>query len=1289
MAPLGVLTAIVGAIRVGGADWLKRLVGRARETTASAEIELMSSVSHEVCEVWNGNSIVRSMGRPQVKQIIHLPKRPGDISPESFITMDPGTWSKGYGLKKWDSSDKDNGSEKLFTASPEQSSEQPTAVPVSDDADQGETDSNRDPESAQPKNMGQPLENKEIPPNISLNIHGGSNAVELVTYAFVATILQVAVLGWSFYAHKHKLTGSKPSVGFPLQAAGTVLLTLSLVLCAGIIDRGSCEHHWLRDGETQMLGSAKPKFQAVANKLWSAEDKPSEQMPFHRRDMQLYWVQKQHTAGDNSFNPYILYAQELNDKVHESHRASVKGQNDRDDDEQGRHLTTFAVAIGILGFVAQFQGLRFSNWTCSIAQLIALGIATTLRAWVRSSMTKTPVGILVHNDYILDHMSLGIVGQGIEPFRWPRLSISFGVNAILPKLRCKTNLPSINLQHSNEPTRGPNLAQQALDLRVRLGRLTKWTGPKHQEAIKLANSIETALERLNLSLDSELGERYAVVLVVDTYLTMPPICTRGSQEEVELYLNKTRDKWKVDDAQLEALLSLISYHVWAAEHETWNTGETDRLEPWGQRTKEQSHENSRSIGWLRAKAPKSRIYAKVVGKSSPKLISDLCWWISDTEQVLKKARTIYTRGGARGFADFTDPLSDAEVKCDKVGRPALGFYVNDETSGENSMVATQRLSWRELTCPGIFCFWECKERQVFILHLFSTFIWATAPYLSASQFYPAAVTCPTAATGTMSIVERLDLQMVQFNIKSDKIETLVQELQSTALATSEEIYQILIPPLSHFEKLPNEAMADHCFERLIELEVSLRWFATFRGYSYLLDQVRLREAQDRFVNRVAAMFFELLLRVNEDPGPFSYESQDEEALEWFTEQLREFVKDKKFLKAILSIKDILASRWYLPTDNCARLVLEKVGFDNILGKNQFQDLPLEELCPSDDTPREEGFSFPNDTDAFGWTKEYWGIFKTTGIFDAAEFKSKTLDLAGQSVLHHKIDSIGYSDYSEKSTFNILYSPPPNPYDADILGDSKQFTARCNKQTPLHRAARGGHLWVIGPLLDAGANPNAADHFGRTALCLAAHHGDSKLVRELYDRMEPDGRARRDRNSRNALHYAVLNQKEEAALSLIESGIDINAEDCEQASPLWYAALNDMKGVVDSLLKKDEIDLTTIVGRKPWNWMPNRNMAEDLACRRNIAETAEMVRGPEKTQVDWGRLERTEQSPYLHRTGQTPSNCGISKQIEFYLKIGTPPNTMWTHKTLYRLSDQENPIYLPTYIHVQHPGSIHL
>ena len=74
MAPLGILTAIVGAIRVGGPAWLKAIIGRARENRANAEIELMSSTSHEVCELWNGQALVRAMGLPPVQEVVYFPE---------------------------------------------------------------------------------------------------------------------------------------------------------------------------------------------------------------------------------------------------------------------------------------------------------------------------------------------------------------------------------------------------------------------------------------------------------------------------------------------------------------------------------------------------------------------------------------------------------------------------------------------------------------------------------------------------------------------------------------------------------------------------------------------------------------------------------------------------------------------------------------------------------------------------------------------------------------------------------------------------------------------------------------------------------------------------------------------------------------------------------------------------------------------------------------------------------------------------------------------------------------
>jgi hypothetical protein len=76
-APLGIITIIVSAIRVGGPPWLKALIGRATENIASAELELLSSTSKEVCELWNGRDIVRCVGSAPIWEFICLVPKSG------------------------------------------------------------------------------------------------------------------------------------------------------------------------------------------------------------------------------------------------------------------------------------------------------------------------------------------------------------------------------------------------------------------------------------------------------------------------------------------------------------------------------------------------------------------------------------------------------------------------------------------------------------------------------------------------------------------------------------------------------------------------------------------------------------------------------------------------------------------------------------------------------------------------------------------------------------------------------------------------------------------------------------------------------------------------------------------------------------------------------------------------------------------------------------------------------------------------------------------------------------
>ncbi|KAL3479172.1 hypothetical protein BJX99DRAFT_255703 [Aspergillus californicus] len=60
MAPLGILTAVVSAIRVCGSPSLRAFIGRAQEGAGQAEAELYSSTSRDVGEIYNKGGIARS-----------------------------------------------------------------------------------------------------------------------------------------------------------------------------------------------------------------------------------------------------------------------------------------------------------------------------------------------------------------------------------------------------------------------------------------------------------------------------------------------------------------------------------------------------------------------------------------------------------------------------------------------------------------------------------------------------------------------------------------------------------------------------------------------------------------------------------------------------------------------------------------------------------------------------------------------------------------------------------------------------------------------------------------------------------------------------------------------------------------------------------------------------------------------------------------------------------------------------------------------------------------------------
>ncbi|KLP19115.1 uncharacterized protein LW94_486 [Fusarium fujikuroi] len=265
MAPLGILTIVVSAIRVGGPSWLKAIIGRARENLAAAEVELMSSTSSDVCELWNGSEIVRSLGSPPVREFILLiPKPPKDATrPFDFECRN---------IKE---------AEEAGFLTPSN---------IIEDSEKGMSMCSSGPNSHETELKKVIIVYKESnsAPNVSLNVHSQKRA-EVRAAAVIGTFLQLGVLiyaGFATYYHTLRFPKeeNKPvsNYAFPCTASGTIILVTGLLLCADVVEKRTVEI------------SRKP--QADYNAY-------------------VIWLQHQATVGDQVFKSFGIFSDEPRKEV--------------------------------------------------------------------------------------------------------------------------------------------------------------------------------------------------------------------------------------------------------------------------------------------------------------------------------------------------------------------------------------------------------------------------------------------------------------------------------------------------------------------------------------------------------------------------------------------------------------------------------------------------------------------------------------------------------------------------------------------------------------------------------------------------------------------------------------------------------------------------------------------------------------------------------------------------------------------------------------------------------------
>ncbi|KAK8246889.1 hypothetical protein HDK90DRAFT_445969, partial [Phyllosticta capitalensis] len=208
MAPIGILTAVVSAIRVCGSPSLRAFIGRAQEGAAAAEVEVCSSTSRNVGEMFDSAGGFYEANPDKTGTA-------GIYRPSEYFGKKPSEheWEACYSNGK---------------ISPEDV----------------EIDSGNDSSS-------------DFAPNPNLSLNAGIKPVAREWYylaAALGVVLQSAVLIWAAVArYTYHLVQSEPTADYavPMTIIGTIYVCFGVGLCAHLVERSTEERSFIRKNPEQ------------------------------------------------------------------------------------------------------------------------------------------------------------------------------------------------------------------------------------------------------------------------------------------------------------------------------------------------------------------------------------------------------------------------------------------------------------------------------------------------------------------------------------------------------------------------------------------------------------------------------------------------------------------------------------------------------------------------------------------------------------------------------------------------------------------------------------------------------------------------------------------------------------------------------------------------------------------------------------------------------------------------------------------------------------------------------
>ncbi|KAK6505605.1 hypothetical protein TWF481_007498 [Arthrobotrys musiformis] len=384
----------------------------------------MSSTSADVCELWSGETIVRTLGSPYIAEVLWLEKIDTDddddesaqevtgkseddnltplmkqgasqstaLLPEQFFGL--GDAEKA-GLIHEPGATSANNTGKIKTAA-QLFRDHIFELGVSSDDTPliGPSVSRTKAQGSDRESQNSAAEVLSSPPNLSLNISGDlTSTTELVLVAFISTVLQTGVIVFQLiitylprFNDRFLKGGNRiPSYACPLTVGGTVMVVFGMYICSMVVQEKSKE------------------------KTWSFNE--SFIPPGYR--LRVAWLQRHQVVTDQNFGGFCLYApperKQIMTSIFHNHFES-------------QNLWTFVgTAVSIVGFVTQFTGLRGMHYSATLAQLAAILIVSLLRIMIRRQLVQSgplflSIRQILHQiEAILTLWELSIAEDDMEP----------------------------------------------------------------------------------------------------------------------------------------------------------------------------------------------------------------------------------------------------------------------------------------------------------------------------------------------------------------------------------------------------------------------------------------------------------------------------------------------------------------------------------------------------------------------------------------------------------------------------------------------------------------------------------------------------------------------------------------------------------------------------------------------------------------------------------------------------------------------------------------------------------